>query len=89
MPVFQSRNDDSEKFALFTAGFVLLVILAAALLTGCAKVETVEQNDNAPILIDDPVSVPAIDPVIITNDAAANAVTNEATNQGEASEQPR
>lgn len=75
--------------AFFTAFTILAIIAAAAFLSSCAKVDAVDQDENAPILIDEPVSVPATDPVIVTNDAARNTVTNEATNQVEASEQTR
>lgn len=91
MPVFQDRNDETAKVALLTAATILMIILATALLTACAKVEAVEQDENGnyPSLIEQPVSIPTTEPVIIMNDAAPNIVTNEATSQVEASERPR
>lgn len=89
MPVFQYRKDEAGRFAVFTAFTVLTIIAAAAFLSSCAKVDPIDQNHNDRILIDEPISVPATDPVIVTNDAVPNTVTNEAINQVEASEQPR
>lgn len=89
VPVFPGRNDDAAKVALVKAGAILTTILAAALLTACAKVDAVDQNDNAAILIDDPVYIPATEPIITTNDAASNSVTNEVTNQVEEGDNSR
>lgn len=89
MPASQDRNDDAAKAALSTAVSNLMVFLAATFLASCAKVEAVEQNENAPILVDEPISISAPDPVIVSNDAAPTTVTNVGTNQVEASELPR
>lgn len=91
MPVFQNRRESAGKFALVTAGRIPMTVLAAALLVSCAKVEAIEQDKdgNYPSLIEQPVSIPTTEPVIITNDATPNIGTNEAISQGEASERPR
>ncbi|MEO5951248.1 MAG: hypothetical protein ABIQ44_02150, partial [Chloroflexia bacterium] len=53
------------------------------ILSACAKVEPVVQNDNAPILVDEPALIPATEPVIITNEDVSNTVPNEIPNQVE------
>lgn len=82
MPAFPARNDPA-KAALFRAGAILLAILVAALLTACAKVEPIVQNDNASIMIDEPSPIPETEPVIITNEDVSNTVPNEIPNQVE------